>query len=74
MGNVMKRISQAIYAYVSNWKNLLIHTITGVVMVLVIFVVPLPVYVRIIVFIAVVLFNVLRGKLKDRVNNGSCVP
>lgn len=67
------RISQAIYTYVSDWKNLLIHTITGVVMVLVIFIIPLPVYVRIIVFIAVILFNVLRAKLKDRVN-GSSVP
>ncbi|MEI7649847.1 MAG: hypothetical protein WCJ47_09115 [Methanomicrobiales archaeon] len=61
---IFKKISKAIHSYVFDWKNLLIHAIAGVVLVLVIFVVPLPVYVRIIVFIAVVLFNIWRGKQK----------
>lgn len=61
---IIKKISKAIHSYISDWKNLLIHAIAGVVLVLVIFVVPLPVYVRIIVFIAVVLFNIWRGKMK----------
>jgi nicotinamide riboside transporter PnuC len=63
---ILKKISKAIQSYVSDWKNLLIHAIAGVVLVLVIFVVPLPVYVRIIVFIAVVLFNIWRGKMKNK--------
>jgi len=65
-GLTIKKISKAIYTCLSDWKNLLTHAIAGVVLVLVIFVVPLPVYIRIIVFIAVVLFNVWQGKLKKK--------
>jgi hypothetical protein len=61
---IINKISNAVYAYVSDWKNLLIHAIAGVVLVLVIFIVPLPLYVRILVFIAVILFNIMRGKIK----------
>lgn len=62
----MKKILKGIHNYISDWKNLLVHTITGVVMLLIVFVLPLPSYVRIIIFIAVVIFNIYRGKLAKK--------
>ena len=64
MAIILKEISDAVYGYLSDWRNLAVHAIAGVVLVVVIFVLPLPLYIRIIVFFAVVLFNVLRGKMK----------
>ena len=58
----MKKLIKAIHNYLSDWKNLLVHTLTGIAMLLIIFVIPLPSYVRIIVFLAVVAFNIYRGK------------
>jgi hypothetical protein len=62
----MKKISKALFGYVSDWKNLLVHAIAGVILVLVIFVEPLPVYVRIIVFVLVVAFNCLEGEIEKQ--------
>ena len=60
----MKKTLKGIHNYISDWKNLLTHTITGIVMLLIIFVLPLPSYIRLIVFIGVVVFNLYRGKLE----------
>jgi len=58
----MKKAIKGIHNYISDWKNLLTHTITGIVMLIIIFVLPLPSYIRLIVFIGVVFFNLYRGK------------
>lgn len=63
---ILKKISGAILGYLSDWKNLAVHAIAGVVLVLVLFIVPLPLYVRIIIFIAVIIFNGVRGQLKKK--------
>lgn len=42
----MRKISSAIFAYLTDWKNLLVHAIVGVVLLLVLFIAPLPVYVQ----------------------------
>jgi hypothetical protein len=62
----MRKISSAIFAYLTDWKNLLVHAIVGVVLLLVLFIAPLPVYVRLLILIAVVVFNIARTRAERR--------
>ena len=51
----MKKTLKGIHNYISDWKNLLTHSITGIVMLFITFVLPLRSYVRLIV-LSVLLF------------------
>ena len=60
----MKKIIIAIHDYLNDWKNLLVHAITGVIIILVALYLPVSIYVRIGILILVVLFNIFRKKIK----------
>jgi diacylglycerol kinase len=60
----MKKIAKAIHDYIKDWKNLLFHTITGVVILIVAIYLPVSIYIRIGILILVVLFNIFRKKFK----------
>jgi uncharacterized membrane protein HdeD (DUF308 family) len=62
------KVLRWIWAYLKDWKNLLTHTITGVLILLAAFYLPVkPVY-RIIILILVVGFNVVRMKMAKKKN------
>jgi len=50
MAIILKKKSDAVYRSLSDGKNLAVHATAGVVLVVVIFVLPLPLYIRTIVF------------------------
>ena len=56
----------ALWNYLKDWKNLLTHSLIGVGILLVAFYLPVkPIY-RILFFVAVVIFNVVRMKLEKK--------
>jgi len=60
----MKKIIKAVYNYLKDWKNLLVHAITGVLILIVAIYLPVSVYIRTGILILVILFNAYRSKLK----------
>jgi len=54
------KIINAIWSYLKDWKNLLVHALIGVAILLAAFVIPVkPIY-RIIILLAVIGFNIIR--------------
>jgi hypothetical protein len=60
----MKKIAIAIHDYIKDWKNLLFHAVTGVIILVVAIYLPVSIYIRIGILILVILFNVFRTKFK----------
>ena len=58
----MNRIFNGIKAYLSDWKNWLVHSVVGVILLLFLLFAPLSPYIRLAVLGAVVVFNVFRMK------------
>ncbi|MCE5214274.1 MAG: hypothetical protein LLF83_06095 [Methanobacterium sp.] len=58
----MNRIVTGMKRYLTDWRNLLTHTIVGVIILLVALFAPVSPYLRITFVIAVVVFNLLRMK------------
>lgn len=58
----MNRIFTGIKAYLSDWKNWLVHSVVGVILLLFLLFAPLDPYIRLTVLGAVVVFNVFRMK------------
>jgi len=56
------KILKFIISYLKDWKNLLAHTIIGVLILLAAFYLPVPLYVRLGILVIVVLFNLYRMK------------
>lgn len=60
------KILSLIWIYLKDWKNLLAHTIIGVLILLVAIYLPIkPIY-RIIILVIVVAFNILRMRLSKQ--------
>ena len=54
------KVIHAIWSYLKDWKNLLVHALIGVAILLAAFVIPVkPIY-RIIILLAVIGFNIIR--------------
>lgn len=58
----MNRIFKGIKAYLSDWKNWLVHSIVGVILLLFLLFAPLDPYIRLAVLGGVIVFNVFRMK------------
>ncbi|NYB50984.1 MAG: hypothetical protein HVN35_00215 [Methanobacteriaceae archaeon] len=56
----MNRIIKGIKAYLTDWKNLLTHTIVGVIILAIALFAPVSPYIRLAFVGAVVAFNVIR--------------
>jgi hypothetical protein len=56
----MRRILNGVKAYLSDWKNLLMHGIVGILIVIIALFAPISPYLRLEFVILVVGFNVLR--------------
>ena len=52
--------AKAVKSYLTDWKNILTHTIVGVLLVVVILFLPVDPLIRIAIFVVVVVFNGLR--------------
>ena len=59
---VKMRIFDALKTYLTDWKNLLTHGIVGVILLYCLLFAPIAWYWRIILFIIVIVFNILRMK------------
>ena len=60
----MNKIFNGIKAYLSDWKNLLMHSIVGISIVIIALFAPISPYLRLGFVVVVVGFNVLRMKYK----------
>jgi hypothetical protein len=58
----MKKAFRALIAYLKDWKNLLAHTLIGVGLVVMALYLPVHPLIRVAILIAVVTFNILRGR------------
>lgn len=56
------KIFDGIKKYLTDWKNLLTHTLVGIALLLIALFAPVPPWVRILFLIVVVAFNVIRMK------------
>ena len=60
------KVLRWLWTYLKDWKNLLAHTILGILILVVAFYLPVkPIY-RIIVLILVVAFNIIRMKMAKK--------
>ncbi len=59
----MKKVFTAILNYLKDWKNLLVHALVGVGLLLIALYLPVSIYIRIGILVLVVLFNVYRKKI-----------
>lgn len=58
----MNRIIKGIKSYLTDWKNLLTHTIVGIIILAIALFAPVSPYLRLAFVVAVVVFNVIRMK------------
>lgn len=58
----MNRIFTGIKTYLSDWKNWVVHSIVGVILLLFLLFAPLDPYIRLAVLFGVVVFNIFRMK------------
>jgi small-conductance mechanosensitive channel len=63
----MKKFLKAIWKYLKDWKNLLGHALVGVAIILVAAYMPIPWWGRILVLIAIILFNIFREKIFKKI-------
>jgi len=65
----MKKFFNGVWEYLKDWKNLLAHTLIGVGILLVAFLIPVkPIY-RVLILVAVVAFNMIRMNHEKRSKN-----
>lgn len=62
----MGKIINGIKAYVTDWKNLAVHAIVGIILAYCMFFAPLVWWVRMIIVLLVIGLNTLRMKLTDK--------
>ena len=68
----MKKIFGAIIKYLSDWKNWLVHALVGIVLLVMVIWVPIMWWIKLIIILCVITFNVLRMKFdKKRKENKS---
>lgn len=58
--NIFVRIGKGLKAYLTDWKNLLGHALIGIILVVFTIWAPVPGWIRILVLLAVIGFNVWR--------------
>ena len=68
------RPTKAVKSYLTDWKNLLTHTIVGVLLVVVIFLIPVDPLLRIAIFLAVVVFNGFRMRYEKKNSSSEEAP
>lgn len=56
------KIFEGLKKYLTDWKNLLAHTIVGVILLLIAIFAPVPWAIRVLFLVLVVAFNVIRMK------------
>ncbi|MCQ2976866.1 MAG: hypothetical protein MJ232_02520 [archaeon] len=56
------KILNGIKNYLTDWKNLLTHSLVGIALLLIAIYAPVPVWVRVLFLVIVVMFNVIRMK------------
>jgi hypothetical protein len=72
-GDTMKKLLSAIWSYLKDWKNLLAHSIIGILILVIALFLPVkPIY-RLVVLVAVVLLNTLRMKLDKKAKAAKAV-
>ncbi|MBQ6813400.1 MAG: hypothetical protein IJP12_02055 [Methanobrevibacter sp.] len=54
------KITEALKIYLTDWKNLLTHAIVGIILLYCLLFAPVAWYWRIILFLLVIIFNVIR--------------
>jgi hypothetical protein len=59
---MMNKIINGVKMYLTDWKNLLTHTLVGVTILLIALFAPVSPYLRITIVIVVVIFNLLQMK------------
>lgn len=64
----------AVIAYLKDWKNWLVHALIGVLLLLIAFVFPLKIYMRVIIFLIVIVLNTLRMKLENKKKQAKEIP
>ena len=65
----MKKIGKYLWIYLKDWKNLLAHTIVGVLILAVAFFIPVqPIY-RVGLLLVIIVFNILRMKITKKKSN-----
>jgi hypothetical protein len=64
MSEILKKIAKGLKSYVTDWKNLLTHSIVGIALVVLTVWAPIPLHGKMVVLSVVVLFNVFRMKRK----------
>lgn len=73
--SIAKTAGKGIAAYLTDWKNLLAHALFGVVLLVIAFFAPVPIWLRIILIVCLVLCNILRMRLskkrKEKLSNTS---
>ena len=63
----MKKLFTAIWNYLKDWKNLLGHALVGVAIILVAAFMPVPWWGRVLILIAIILFNIFREKIFKKI-------
>jgi Flp pilus assembly protein TadB len=62
----MKNPLIAILHYLKDWKNILAHSLIGILILVVAFFLPVPLYIRIVILVLVVVFNIARMNFKRK--------
>lgn len=65
----MKKFLNGLWEYLKDWKNLLAHTLIGVGILLVAFLIPVKPLYRVLILVAVVGFNLIRMNHEKRFMN-----
>lgn len=62
----MKKVFTSLWAYLKDWKNLLVHSLVGIGLLLLAIYLPVQIYLKIGIFILVIIFNVFRMKREHK--------
>ena len=62
----MKKVFEALWNYLKDWKNLLSHAIVGVLILVVGLSLPIPPVYRIGILLLIVALNIFRMRLRDK--------
>ena len=62
----MKKVFGAIINYLSDWKNWLVHALVGVILLVMVIWVPIFWWIKLIIILCVISFNVLRIRLDKK--------
>ena len=58
----MAKVVQALMEYLKDWKNLLVHGVIGIGLIVIALFLPVHPLLRLVILVVVVAFNILRGK------------